>query len=434
LPIAGSAKVRVEAARVIARVLAGSNLDSALLRADTGEFLPQQRALLRALGYGVLRDYALLSSLLARIMAKPLINEPELQALLLAGLFQLRSMNVASHAAVNETVEAAALLGKDRLRGLVNAVLRRYQRDRPSLEAVLPTHPAKQFSYPGWLADAIQSDWPEQWQTILEAGNRQAPLTLRVNRRRSTLDAYQSQLRSAGLDSRALPEAEDALVLEQAVPVEELPGFFQGEVSVQDASAQLAVDLLDLRNGLRVLDACAAPGGKTAHMLERYDDLELLALDRDPQRVHRIADTLKRLRLQARVASGDALHPAAWWDRKRYDRILLDAPCSGTGVIRRHPDIKWLRRHTDIPQLARTQLQMLTALWPLLAPGGVLLYATCSILRAEGEEVVREFLKTTASAKHVSIEADWGIACRLGRRIAPGGDFDGFYYARLVKP
>jgi 16S rRNA (cytosine967-C5)-methyltransferase len=430
----GSAKARVEAARTVARVMAGTSLDSALARVDLRELSPQQVSMLRALSYGVLRDYSLLASLLARMMETPLNNEPELHALMLCGLHQLRSMRVATHAAVNETVEAVALLGKDKLRGLVNAVLRRYQRERPALEALLSSHPGKQYSYPGWLSDQIQADWPENWQAILAAGNEQGPLTLRVNRRRLTRETYLRRLDGEGIAASIVPYAEDAVMLESPLPVEQIPNFSDGTVSVQDAAAQLAADLLEVQPGMRVLDACSAPGGKAAHLLERFDHLDLLALDHDAERLKRVADTLRRLQLDAQLVTGDAGDTRAWWDHNFFDRILLDAPCSGTGVIRRHPDIKWLRRHTDVPQLASVQLRMLNALWPLLAPGGVLLYATCSILRAEGESVVKSFLKIQPGAKHSPIIADWGEARVVGRRIAPGGAFDGFYYARLIKP
>ena len=435
LPPPSSAKVRVEAACAVARVMAGTNLDNALARADIRDMLPQQISMMRAVAYGVLRDYSLLSSLLARMMEKPLNNEPELHALILCGLHQLRSMRVATHAAVNETVEAVAVMGKDKLRGLVNAVLRRYQRDhRVGLEALLSSHPGKQYSYPGWLSDQIQADWPENWQTILAAGNEQGPLTLRVNRRRVSRETYLRRLDSEGIAATAVPHAIDAVMLETPIPVEQIPNFSDGTVSVQDASAQLAADLLDVQPGMRVLDACAAPGGKTAHLLERFDHLDVLALDHDRERLKRVADTLRRLKLDAQMVSGDASDTRLWWDHNPFDRILLDAPCSGSGVIRRHPDIKWLRRHTDIPQLASVQLRMLNALWPLLGAGGVLLYATCSILRAEGESVIKSFLKSQPGAKHSPIVAEWGEARSVGRRIAPGGAFDGFYYARLIKP
>lgn len=427
-------KVRVEAARVIARVMAGMNLDDALARADADAvLLPQQMPLLRALSYGVLRDYSLLATLLARMMETPLNKEPELHALMLCGLFQLRSMRVATHAAVNETVEAVAVLGKEKLRGLVNAVLRRYQRERPALEALLPTHPAKQFSYPGWLSDRIEADWPENWQAVLAAGNEQGPLTLRVNRRRVSREHYLKRLDSAGIYAIAVPYADDAVTLGEPMPVEDIPGFSDGMVSVQDAAAQLAADLLDARPGMRVLDACAAPGGKAAHLLERVDDLDLMALDKDPGRLGRVADTMRRLKLDAHLVLGDACDNRNWWHHNPFDRILMDAPCSGTGVIRRHPDIKWLRRHTDIPQLAGVQLEMLKSLWQMLGRDGILLYATCSILKAEGEDVVKTFLKSQPDAKHLAIEAEWGEARIVGRRIAPGGAMDGFYYARLLK-
>ena len=432
-PATAGARARVEAARVIAQVIGGSNLDNALQRIDHGNVTPNQMPLLRALCNGVLRDWLLLNGLLARMMEKPLNKEPELQALILCGLFQLRSMRVAAHAAVNETVEGVTLLGKEKLRGLVNALLRRYQRERETLEMLLPTHPAKRYSYPGWLAERIENDW-SNWPEILAAGNEQGPLTLRVNRRRMTREAYLQELEAAGIAASATPHAGDAVTLEQAVAVDLIPRFAEGVVSVQDASAQLAADLLPLEPGMRVLDACAAPGGKTAHLLERMDNLDLLALDQDAARLKRVSETLQRLQLHGKVLQGNAAQPESWWDRQPFDRILLDAPCSGSGVIRRHPDIKWLRRHTDIAQLAGVQLKMLQALWPLLAPGGILLYATCSILAAEGEEVVKHFLRTQPAAKHSPIEASWGEARTVGRRIAPGGAFDGFYYARLIKP
>jgi 16S rRNA (cytosine967-C5)-methyltransferase len=428
-----SVRVRVEAARSIARVMAGANLDTALAKADTQDFTPQNLSLLKALSYGVLRDYSLLSALLARMMDRQLNNEPELHALMLGGLFQLRSMRVATHAAVNETVEATVVLGKEKLRGLMNALLRRYQREREALEALLPPYAAQKYSYPDWLADEIKKDWPQQWAAVMQGGNEQGPLTLRVNRRSETREKYRQSLAGAGLAAQDVAGAADALWLEQALPVDEIPGFTEGVVSVQDASAQLAADVLDAQPKMRVLDACAAPGGKTAHLLERVDALELLALDIDESRLARVQQNLSRLRLDARMLAADVLNSHAWWDRQAFDRILLDAPCSGTGVIRRHPDIKWLRRATDIPKLAQGQLRMLDALWPMLAPGGVLVYATCSILKAEGEDVIKTFLKSRPDAKHLAIAADWGEARVVGRRIAPGGAWDGFYYAKLQK-
>ena len=422
--------VRLASAMTVAAVLNGRSLDDALLQHASGLGEADQ-SLLRAIAYGVVREWRLLDALLGKLMQKPLRNETELHSLLLCGLFQLRSMRIPAHAAVAETVNATAELGKPWARGLANAVLRRFQREAAALEAGLDTDPALRQSCPDWLAAALRRDWPQQWMDLLINGNLPGPLTLRVNRRHTTRADYGFMLEAAGMI--AAPLYEDALVLAEGVPVTRIPGFAEGLASVQDASAQLACGLLDAQPGMRVLDACSAPGGKAAHLLERIDGLSLTALDSDAQRLQRVQETLQRLGLQADIRTGDAARPADWWDGQPYQRILLDAPCSGTGVIRRHPDIKWLRRETDIPAFARQQGRLLRGLWPLLAPGGVLLYATCSVLRAEGEAVVTDFLGTRGDARELPIEAAWGEACNVGRRIATGGAHDGFYYARLVK-
>jgi 16S rRNA (cytosine967-C5)-methyltransferase len=424
--------LRARAALAVAAVMRGSNLDEALAPQTAG-LGAADNGLLKAIAYGVVREQRLLETLAAQLLQKPLRGEPEVQALLLCGLQQLRAMRVPPHAAVGETVAAAEGLGRPWAKGLLNAVLRRYQRERTTLEAAVPATAAIRQSYPDWLVSALKSDWPDSWRTVLAAGNEAGPLTLRVNRRLGSGAQYLAELDAAGLAAQTVAEAPDALQLATAVPVEQLPGFAQGRVSVQDAAAQLAVELLEVQPGQRVLDACSAPGGKAAHLLERFDGLELLALDNDAQRLRRVEDNLQRLQLQAQLLAADAAKPATWWDRRPYDRILLDAPCSGTGVIRRHPDIKWLRRDSDIPRMAELQQRLLRALWPLLAPGGVLLYATCSILRAEGEVVLREFLDTHAGAAEDKIEAAWGEPCSVGRRLAPGGSFDGFYYVKLRK-
>ncbi|MGQ0502847.1 MAG: 16S rRNA (cytosine(967)-C(5))-methyltransferase RsmB [Panacagrimonas sp.] len=427
-----TASPRSAAAQVVAAVLGGRSLDDALPVADEHLAAPGDRGLLRALAYGVLREHLLLAAIAGRMLKAPLVDEPQIAALIEVGLFQLRSMRVSAHAAVSETVEACVLLGKPERRPLVNALLRRYQRDSRALEVAAADDAAKRYSYPTWLVDAIRCDWPENWERVLAAGNEQGPLSLRVNRRRISREDYAARLRASGLAFREVPCAPDALILESAVPVERLPGFAEGEVSVQDASAQLAAELLDLAPGLRVLDACSAPGGKTAHALERAD-LDLLALDSDASRLDRVQDNFRRLGLSAELRAYDAGRFGDRWNGALFDRILLDAPCSGTGVIRRHPDIKWLRRFDDIPRMAAEQFRLLSALWPLLAPGGRLVYATCSVLAAEGEDVVRKFFMQAADAKHEPIVATWGEARRFGRRLAPGGDFDGFYYACLRK-
>jgi 16S rRNA (cytosine967-C5)-methyltransferase len=427
-------RLRALAAETLAAVLGGASLDAVLPAAQAQLKLAADRALLQALCYGVLRDLRLLEALLGQLVERP-VRASRLQALLLAGLFQLRSLRVPAHAAVSETVAATARIGQPGARGLANAVLRRYLREHTALEAALPEEPAVRHSHPDWLVARLHTDWPDRWPDILAANQQPGPLCLRVNLRRTSRAEYQARLQAAGLAAMASPHAPEALTLAEPVPVERLPGFAAGEVSVQDVAAQLATGLLDLRDGLprrqRVLDACAAPGGKSAHCLERAD-VELLALDRDPARLMRVQDTLRRLDLQAQLRAADAATPQSWWDGTPFDRILIDAPCSGTGVIRRHPDIKWLRRERDIAALAQAQRRLLEALWPLLAAGGVLLYATCSLLRAEGEDVVQAFLRAQTDAEVWPIEAAWGEACGAGRRIAVGMDgMDGFYYARL---
>ncbi len=424
--------VRARAALAVAAVLKGSNLDDALA-ARSADLSGPDLSLLKALAYGVVREHRLLDTLAGSLLQKPLREEPAVQALLACGLYQLRAMRVPEHAAVGETVAAAQDLDKPWAKGLVNAVLRRYQRERAAIDGKLPVTAGIRQSYPDWLVAALKADWPDGWRTVLAGGNEPGPLTLRANRRLGTRDDYLRELAAAGIEAAAVAETPDALRLASALPVDEIPGFAAGRVSVQDASAQLAAELLDAQPGQRVLDACAAPGGKTAHLLERVPDLELLAVDSDATRLERVRANLERLQLKAQLLAADAAKPTLWWDGKPYDRILLDAPCSGTGVIRRHPDIKWLRRDSDLPRMAELQLRLLRALWPLLAPGGALVYATCSILKAEGEEVARTFLDTHKDARESPIEAPWGDARGIGRRIAPGGDFDGFYYARLAK-
>lgn len=432
MPDNASASVRAEAARAVARVMAGRTLDDALAAADVAKLTSQNRSLLRALAYGVVREHTLLAALVTRLLDKPLQKQPEVEALLLCGLHQLRSMRMPPHAAVAETVNAVALLAAPWARGLVNAVLRRYQRERRALEDALPTDPVVRHSHPTWMVDAFRRDWPGTWKKLLLENNDAGPLTLRVNRRRAGAQDYLQRLPGAGLAGRRIGAAPEAVVLDEAVPVDQLPGFADGLVSVQDASAQLVAPLLDLAPGLRVLDACAAPGGKTAQILEQAE-VELLALDLDPLRLKRVEETLARLGLAATMRAGDARTPAPWWDGKAFDRILLDAPCSGTGVIRRHPDIKWLRRPADVPRLAQAQFDMLQALWPLLAPGGLLLYSVCSVLAVEGAEVVNRFLATDSKASPQPIAGDWGEPQGPGRRLAPGGDFDGFFFAKLRK-
>lgn len=429
------AHVRAAAAHSVARVLAGESLDQALsIRPEIGVFPSEHDgALLQALVYGTVRHHRLLDMLGRKILKRRQKTPGEVLALLEVGLFQLRSMRIPPHAAVSATVEACSLLGHESARGLVNAILRNYQRSRDTLESTLPDSPAVHCSWPDWMAEAIRCDWPNQWQQILAISNMPPPMTLRINRRRISLPRMREQLVRRGASSIPVPIAPDALRLELPCPVVRIPGFADGDASVQDASAQLAAPLLAARPGMRVLDACSAPGGKTAHLLELTNDLDLIALDINARRLARTKENLERLGLKATLKREDATKPDEWWDGQPFDRILLDAPCSGTGVIRRHPDIKWLRRKSDIPILIKRQLDLLAALWPLLTPGGMILYATCSIFKAENVSVITAFLRSHPDATDQPIEAEWGQRMRVGQQLLPASEYDGFYFARLLK-
>lgn len=406
---------------------AGRSLDAALA-AERENVAEADRALVAALAFGVLREHRRLANMLApRLKRAP---QPLLQALLLVGLYQLEAMRIPAHAAVHATVGATRALGLSKARGLVNAILRGHQRDGAP---ALADDAGVRHSHPDWLVAALRTDWPERWAEVLAANNSQAPMHLRVNERAADRETYRDALAEQGITATPTPHLPSSLTLAQPVSTGALPGFAEGRVSVQDGAAQLAADLLAPRDGERVLDACAAPGNKSAHLLERAR-LDLLALDIDTERLATLKATLDRLGLDARTHAADAQNVAAWWDGRAFDRILLDAPCSGTGVIRRHPDIKWLRRADDIPAAAARQGALLDALWPTLAPGGRLVYATCSILRPEGADVLEAFLARCPDARERPIEAGWGEAEAVGRRIAPGADgFDGFYYAVLER-
>lgn len=427
---------RAAAARVLGQVLAqGQSLSTALppllARVAGGE-----RGLFQELCYGTLRWYPRLEVLLHRLLHRPLhAREAEVQALLLIGLYQLLYLRIPDHAVVAETVAATRDLGKTWATGLVNAVLRNLQRQRDTWLAELAQDPVGRYAHPQWLLQRLQHDWPADWLAIVAANNAHPPCTLRVNLSRLSRATYLERLATVGLAASASPVGAAAVTLATACGPEALPGFAEGEVSFQDAAAQLAAGLLDLRPGLRVLDACAAPGGKTGHILETEPALaELVALDQDEARLRRVADNLRRLGLHARLQVGDATTPETWWNGVPFDRILVDAPCSGTGVIRRHPDIKRLRRADDGATLAVTQRRLLNRLWPLLAAGGRLVYATCSLLAEENEDTMAVLLSEQADAQELPILADWGRPRHYGRQLLPGEqDMDGFYYACLVK-
>ncbi|MGE5240926.1 MAG: 16S rRNA (cytosine(967)-C(5))-methyltransferase RsmB [Bacteroidota bacterium] len=430
---------RAAAARTVAEVVARARyLDTALAQTLASLPVAQARdaALIQEMTYGVLRWFHELETVAALFLTKPLKEKDrDIQGLLLIGLYQLRHMRVAKHAAVTETVDAAAALKKPWAKSLLNACLRSYLREEARAQAAIAAAPAAAFSHPAWLIDALRGDWPEDWRAILAANNERPPLVLRVNRHRLTREQYLARLAGGGIPAAALPALPDAIRLETPVAVDALPGFAQGEVSVQDGAAQLAAVLLDAQAGERVLDACAAPGGKTGHLLERTPGLaELVALDREPARVALIEENLARLGVTATVVTGDATDPRAWWDGRQFDRILADVPCSATGVIRRHPDIKVRRQPQDLPKLLETQTRILESLWPLLKPGGKLLYVTCSILTAENEKQMAAFLARHPEAAEDGLPLTAGVARVVGRQILPGeSGMDGFYYACLHK-
>lgn len=428
---------RTLAATVLTDVIGARRSLGATLALRMGQATaPRDRALVQELCYGVMRWHLRLAAVIGRLMERPLKpGNDDIHCLLLLGLYQLIYMRVPAHAAISATVESCKHLKKPWATGLVNGVLRAFQRDAGALLAQVDRDAPARTAHPAWLLERLQRSWPDCWQALLDANNRHAPMTLRVNRRRIERDAYMEQLQQAGHAARIAPHAPAGITLEKPLDVAVLPGFAAGLVSVQDAAAQLAAPLLDVQAGQRVLDACAAPGGKTAHLLEVQPALqELVAIDSDAGRAARIDDNLRRLGLRARVVVADAAQPDAWWDGRAFDRILLDAPCSATGVIRRHPDIKYLRRRDDIDAVAGQQRRLLESLWPLLGSGGMLLYATCSVLAEENVTPIEQFLRSRDDVVERRIEAAWGHQCAAGRQILPGeDDMDGFYYACLQK-
>ena len=404
--------------------LRGRSLDAALT--FDVQSTRQERGLLRALAYDSIRWYLRLDALLDRLLARPGQKlEPDVRALAIVGLCQLLYTEIPAHAAVAETVEAARQLGHPRAAGFINAILRRCQREHTQLTAQIDRDVAIRTAHPRWLVDALEADWGEQAAAILAANNQRPPFWVRVNRRRTSGAQYRARLAASGIAVADSMYDDEALLLADAMDVADLPGFAEGEVSIQDAAAQLGARLVAPRPGDRVLDACAAPGGKTGHLLELQPELaQLVAVDVSSERLTRIADNLRRLGMSATLVAGDAGEPAAWWDGRPFERILLDVPCSATGVIRRHPDIKLLRRPDDIAALADRQLQLLRASWALLAPGGRLVYASCSALQAETAEVVQAFIATGAPVREAAPSV----------RIAAGtAGMDGFYYACLEK-
>ena len=433
------ARLRATAAEIVDAVVnSGQSLDKAIASRED-RVAVDDRSLLRLLSYGTLRHYWRLQSWVDALLERPLKPRDSVVAQLLAvGLYQLSETRIPDHAVVSQTVEAARTLRRPKLAPLINAILRRALRDR-----IFDSEPSNEnaaHDHPGWLLGALRADWPQDWRDIVSANNGRAPMWLRVNAARGTAEDYKKRLEGDGIESELLEQAPQAVRLATPQPVHELPGFADGDVSVQDAAAQLAAPwLLDGIHG-RVLDACAAPGGKTGHLLEvGGGEIDLTAIDSDETRLKLVAENLDRLGFNATLIAADASNPSKWWDGKPFDAILLDAPCSASGVIRRHPDIKHLRRASDIEELAGLQAALLAALWPLLRSGGRLLYVTCSVLAAENDEVVARFLETTDDAREDDMLQNYNIrdlmrdkAC--GHQVLPGtAGLDGFYFAGLVK-
>jgi 16S rRNA (cytosine967-C5)-methyltransferase len=404
---------------------------------QTHDQLEDQRdfGLVQEIAYGVMRNYLQLQALSKLLLARPLKQkDKDVEALILIGLYQLLHLRVADHAAVHETAGAAKQLGKQWAVGLINGVLRNFQRRQEVLLKQVEAEPEVQYALPEWLLAGLRQQWPDSWRQRAMALNSRPPMSLRVNLGEKSRHSYRQLLAEEGIAATTIPQVESGLTLEKPLDVAQLPGFEQGWVSVQDGAAQLAAELLDLKAGHQVLDACAAPGGKSCHLMEREPDLKLTAVDLSPERLQRVEENLTRLHLQAEVAVGDASRPQGQWAEKRYDRILLDVPCSATGVIRRHPDIKLLRRASDIGNLVKLQGEILRAIWPLLLAGGRMLYVTCSILAEENERQLQRFLAEQSDAREQPLDVSWGEARSVGRQIAPGeNDMDGFFYACLVK-
>ncbi|WP_347902956.1 16S rRNA (cytosine(967)-C(5))-methyltransferase RsmB [Pseudomonas purpurea] len=427
---------RLAAAKALAAVLNGKASLNSSLPTQLDKVEDRDRGFTQDLAFGTARWQPRLSALAATLLQKPFkAADADVEALLLVGLYQLLYTRVPAHAAIGETVGCADKLKKPWAKALLNAVLRRAQRESEALLAELEHDPVVRTAHPRWLQKSLKAFWPEQWEAICAANNAHPPMILRVNRRHHSRDAYLSLLNEAGVPAQPCVFSQDGIVLDTPGDVRGLPGFAEGWISVQDEAAQLAADLLDLAPGQRVLDACCAPGGKTCHILEVEPKLAgVVAVDLEAKRLVRVRENLERLGLSAELIAADGRDTQAWWDGKPFQRILLDAPCSATGVIRRHPDIKLTRQPDDIAALAVLQGELLDAMWPTLEVGGILLYATCSTLPTENTEVIEAFLSRTPGARELDIASQAGIKQPHGRQLlAQEGGHDGFYYAKLIK-
>ena len=415
------------AAQAVAAVLSGSNLTEVLQaqRRAHPDLEPRQRAAIQDIAYSTLRRYGEIEFILTQLLSRP-DTEPDVRALLATGIQQLAWGRAAPYAVVDHAVKVASRMNGGRPKGLVNAVLRNFLRRRDELLSAAQADDTARWNHPHWWVAAMRAAYPVQWQQVLHANNTHPPMSLRVNVRQATPEAYLAQLREAGIDGAL--DGPVGIRLAHPVAVEQLPGFFDGACSVQDIGAQWAAPLLDVQDGMRVLDACCAPGGKTGHLLE-LADIDLTALDVDAARLERVRSNLDRLSFSAEVRVGDAAQLATWWDGQPFDRILADVPCSASGVARRHPDIKWLRRPEDFAQFATQQARMLDVLWGCLKPGGKLLYVTCSVFPQENQTQLNQFIARHADARQLALPE----ALPADGQLLPNERLDGFFYALLCK-
>jgi 16S rRNA (cytosine967-C5)-methyltransferase len=426
--------VRTAAAQIISQVLKGQGSLSSLLPAMQLQVAEKDRPLLQELCFGTCRYQPQLSAYVECLVDKPLrAKDSDIQALLLLGLYQLLHTRIPDHAALGETVEVANTLKKPWATKLINGVLRSFQRDKSKLDKLLSQNLAFQQNHPAWLEGILRKQWPVQLNDIIAANNSHPPFTLRLNTRHISRERYLTLLIEAGINAKATQFSPYGITLGEACDPRKLPLFADGSISVQDEAAQLSADLLQLSPNLRVLDACCAPGGKTGHMLELEPRLQLTALDSEARRLGRVRENLTRLGVEARILCGDGTLQD-WWDGELFDRILLDAPCSATGIIRRHPDIKVLRNFEEFDKLVELQSQLLKNLWRLLKPGGVLLYATCSVITKENTQAIAAFMQRNPDASCDTLAVSWGVNQPYGQQLLPDADgHDGFYYARLRK-
>lgn len=422
---------RSTAAQIITEVVQKKHTLNAALADALPHLAESKRSLCQQLCYGVIRWHAQLETISQQLLNKPLrAKDGDIAALLLSGLYQLRGMRTPAHAAISETVNACKILNKPWATGLINANLRNYQRKQLEIDSIIETNDVALYAHPDWLINHYKRDWPDQWQAILTANNQQPPMILRVNKQKSTRDNYLTRLNQAEINASKIERCSEGILLEKPCDVYALPGFAEGEVSVQDGAAQLVANILDLKSNLRILDACAAPGGKTCHILEHYPNNHVIALDIASSRLQSIKQNMDRLNLNADLIAADACETSSWWDGQLFDRILIDAPCSGTGVIRRHPDIKLLRRPDDINSLAKQQRRLLANLWPLLKPNGLLVYTTCSALKQENGQQIAHFLKQHPEAQEIEPAEMPATRQPVGYQRLPSDDnLDGFYYA-----